>query len=456
MKAKRLIAASTLLASAAVSSHAQITVDGFDSFNSTNALFSGTFDASRSDKLVIVATGEHGFNNATGNLNSLTYDGVPLIKAIDRDAQFASTDTIYADIWYLDNPGIFHTNGLIEVSAENRGNITAIGLSGTLEGVGNVGVTPTDTRSIDLQTTAESIVIASFSMGGAGNTANVNNVTSDAPLTQIAALKTGSNWDGQVVGYENNTAAGNQTYSFTGGNTDGSLVIAAEFLLGPPPPMLTLRVNTLTGATTMLGDPDEAVTMNYYEITSAGNSLNPLGWVSFEDADFEGNGPAGSGNGWEEAGGSRSSVLAEAYLLDESDISPGIEIDMGTAYDTIANAQDLTFRFRTDRGKIFDGLIEYFASPIGDMDGDGSLTEADISGFVQALTDRPGYAAQYPGLDPDVLGDFSGDGFITNGDIDGFVAALTSAGISAAAIPEPTTLSMLGLAGLLVTRRRRT
>ena len=72
-----LLAALTLTALPLVllgTAHAQITVDG-------------TFNASGSDKLVVVLTGEHGFNNDTGDVTSVTYDGVALTRAIDRNAQ---------------------------------------------------------------------------------------------------------------------------------------------------------------------------------------------------------------------------------------------------------------------------------------------------------------------------------------------------------------------------------
>lgn len=57
---------------------------------------------------------------------------------------------------------------------------------------------------------------------------------------------------------------------------------------------------------------------------------------------------------------------------------------------------------------------------LGDANGDGVLTNADIGAFIQALTDPAGYAAAFPSVNPDVVLDFNLSGSFSNADIPGF------------------------------------
>ncbi len=141
----------------------------------------------------------------------------------------------------------------------------------------------------------------------------------------------------------------------------------------------------LTGALTMLGDPNDAIDINFYEIISAGGlSLDPIGWNSLADQDFEGSGPVNNtGDGWEEIGGVGTDLLAEGWLLGDSTIAAGVSISLGLGYDEGVDAQDLVFTYRTDTGTVIEGLVAYEAGIPGDFDGNGL-----VDGFDSLLWQR--------------------------------------------------------------------
>ena len=220
------------LAFTASSANAAITFDGSFSW----AVGSNTFDASGSDKLVVVVTGEHNFNqSANGQIYDVTYDGQSLIKAVDVDPKKITEgghgDTA-TDIWYLDDPASFHISGTIAASVSGNGNnyvYTAIGLSGTAEGVGPTAAAP-GAFSVDLTTTAGSMVIFNIGMGGGGNTASpLPGVTANSPAgaVTIAGLEAGSNWAGHAVAYADISSPGLQTFSFDTTKTDVATIAAA-------------------------------------------------------------------------------------------------------------------------------------------------------------------------------------------------------------------------------------
>ncbi len=224
-----------------------------------------------------------------------------------------------------------------------------------------------------------------------------------------------------------------------------------EDVLGnpPPPPVLTLRVDPVTGATTLLGDEYQDVDVTYYEITSESDSLDPENWSSLMDQDFEGSGPpSGTGDGWEEAGGTGTHALAEAFLLGDSTIDAAQSVDLGMGYDAFVGAEDLVFTYLTDEGEVIAGLVEYISSIIpGDANWDGVVDAADYIALKQNFGAASG--ATYHD------GDFDGDHDVDLDDLAILKAYFGQGPEESPAIPEPATLSLMGLAGLVVLRRRR-
>ena len=250
---KQLLVAATAAVLTAGSASAVITVDTFSGWNggSNMAELHLNFDVSGSDKLVIVVTGEHGFNQtANGAAGDVFYDGVMLtpvvkrqpIKAVADDINTPEDETVlvddtYSGLYYLDNPGSVFTAGLITTTGfASRGNMAVMGLSGTAAGVGNSVVSDRDTNTADLTTSAGSIVIGSYNLGGTGNTAQLAPITTPSWDAEVARRENGNNWDGHVVAYDNDVAAGTATYTFDDSQAPlpdgrtGRHVILAEFL----------------------------------------------------------------------------------------------------------------------------------------------------------------------------------------------------------------------------------
>jgi hypothetical protein len=212
-----------------------ITVGASASWSANAGTLTGTLNAAGASKLVVIVTGENGNpGSLAGNCSGVTYDGVPLIQAVDRSPLGGTpVDQTFNDIWYLDNPTT--ATGQIVASVNTRGSVTAIVLTGTAPGVGEIAISPQASKSVVLSTGfANSLVIAAHAMGGDGNTANVTAVQPVLPLDgrRATAQTSGSPspWDGHVTAYAAIPASATATYSFTGGNLVGSHTIAAEFL----------------------------------------------------------------------------------------------------------------------------------------------------------------------------------------------------------------------------------
>jgi len=275
----------------------------------------------------------------------------------------------------------------------------------------------------------------------------------------VGFLSSTSSWETGIpyVYYTANVYSGGTSFrSGTAGNGIGDSSITATNadrvfhldLTAAAPPVLTLRVDPVTGATAMRGHSSQSISFSYYEITSAAGSLDSSNWVSLADQDFEGHGPAnGSGNGWEEAGGAGSGALAEAYLLGDSTIGAGQSVSLGKGYDPYVGAEDLVFTYLTDSGKVIEGLVEYVTSVIaGDANWDGVVDAADYIALKRNFGRATG--ARYKD------GDFNGDHDVDWNDLQTLMGNFGARGVgSAPAAPEPATLGLLALLALSLPKR---
>jgi hypothetical protein len=209
--------------------------------------------------------------------------------------------------------------------------------------------------------------------------------------------------------------------------------------------VLVLEVNTSSGQTAIRNQTGESIHIDYYEITSAGNSLNESGWNSFQNPSGNPSGfpsHTGGGNGWLEAGGSSDAVLSESYLAGNSAVANAATISLGAAY-TVGDPQDLVFRYGAVSGT--SGALE------GDYNGDNAVDAADYVVWRESnLNGAQGYSTWRTNFGRG--GGPSGASAL----ITGFVRYINPAGNSAA-VPEPATvvLAGAGFAAQAVGRRRK-
>jgi hypothetical protein len=237
------------------------------------------------------------------------------------------------------------------------------------------------------------------------------------------------------------------------GNHDGyvdlldfRIVSAANFLL-------FLEVNTNTGQATLKNQTGAAVNIDYYEVTSATGALNSTAWNSLQEQNLAGF-PAGSGsgNGWEQFGGSNSGVIGESYLTGNSAVANNAAINLGAAFN-VGGAQNLVFSY--------GALPSSTANPTGDYNNNGVVDGPDYvlwrNGGPLLNDPTPGVQAGDYGVWRAAFGQTGGPSGPSTL-INGFVRYVTSGVGAGGAVPEPTSVFLvgIGLAALAVPRCRKT
>jgi hypothetical protein len=240
------------------------------------------------------------------------------------------------------------------------------------------------------------------------------------------------------------------------GGTDGYIDLVDVQVSNAADHLLFLEVNSTTGQASIRNLTGEPVQVDYYEINSASAALRTNTWTSLQDQNMAGF-PAGNGtgNGWEEAGGSSNRILSESFLTGNSSVAHNASVGLGAAFNP-AGAHDLVFRYAVVPSAPLDA----------DFDGDGDVDGADFLAWQRGLGTTGAGATKAAGNadgDTDVdaadlavwksdFGDSaaSGAGVLQTG----FVRYVTGA---AAAVPEPSTviLASMGVVVIMSTRKAK-
>lgn len=231
--------ATSAVATLAFSGHAtaQVVIDdtlpvsiGLGNQGATGLAIVANYDASASDKLVVVVTTEHAFGTGFGmSINSVEYNGQPMIEAVQENTLPGT-----AAIFYLDNPG---TAGEIRIiqGNQNGGWATVYALSNTAPGVAATG--QSTVNSVDVTTTApNSLVIAGILDGGqAANGNGAGAPTAVPPLLQTNSGTWGNMWGGHCTGHQVVATPGIATSTFNTAGPNLLRTVAVAFTDGCVP-----------------------------------------------------------------------------------------------------------------------------------------------------------------------------------------------------------------------------
>ena len=211
----------------------------------------------------------------------------------------------------------------------------------------------------------------------------------------------------------------NVTFQYTSG---GSPITGNVLFIGESANNLTLYVDPATGNTTLVNTSTFDAMIDNYQILSAAGSLDPAAWNSLADQAL---------TGWEEANPS-ANQLVEINFDVELNVASGDTYDLGALF-TPGMAEDLLFEFLLvgQTTTLMTGRIVYQLP--GDFNNDGTVDGLDF-----LVWQRGGRNAAELELWRMNYGATSGSLLATTG-----------------VVPEPSTVSLIVLAGITFLSRRR-
>jgi hypothetical protein len=229
---------------------------------------------------------------------------------------------------------------------------------------------------------------------------------------------------------------------------------------------LKLTVDRGTGAMTVSNDTGLPVDFASYSVLSPGvGALEPSQWSTIAgntDAPPSGDGSVDPNNTWSVSSSDPADLSEGSDGVTGATLGTDANIELGAGSWLRQLTEDLSFEYRSAAGDVTMGVIEYVGDPIvfADLNFDGEVDETDFFDVLQ-----PNYRNNVSGMSVAQayqLGDLNGDLSIDVFDAllfnEEFLAANPGAtALSLTAVPEPSTLVLLGLAGALgcLVRSRR-
>lgn len=208
---------------------------------------------------------------------------------------------------------------------------------------------------------------------------------------------------------------------------------------------LSLDVNrTGSGAVTFKNTSPTPFEIDLYRIVSSGNSLQASGWNSLDEQDVD-------SSAWTELANGNGKV-SEGAFGDSTVLANGFSQSLGNLYNTATDAQDLVLEYHvvgTPSTLLLRGQVNYVMSTAvaGDYNGNGVVDAADY------VVWRNGGPLQNEGVTPNTTTPEDYDFWRSRfGVSSGVGSGIT--GAVADSVPEPGSMLLILLAGVLLAVRR--
>jgi len=239
-----------------------------------------------------------------------------------------------------------------------------------------------------------------------------------------------------------------------------------NLLVSTGAPALGIEVDRDSGEITVRNDNAEDVRpIRGYEVRSSALTLNPGSWTSIGDGgDADSGGAIDADDNWVELSGASANNLLSEGSLGQGEFGTNESFSLGVGTWAQYYQEDVTFDYLDENGDLVVGFVSFVgnsgeAFKFGDLDFNGMLNIDDWAKFRGDLAAAPDLAGL---VGPELYAnsDLNGDGVHSEQDFFEFrkaYDAANGAGAFAAlvSVPEPASIALVGLGGLVLVAARR-